>query len=242
MEDLVLQRLTGLEQAMRRAEAKEELRGLISSYYHELLRGTRGEIYNRFWVSGEDTCLEVGASGAFHGAGNAAAFYQKDAVPGLFQVHLTGEPQLTLAQDGQSARGTWLTLGVELDAGELGCQPEDPERRKLWTSVSDDGRRYRAEWLVQKCDAVFLQQDGAWKIRSLRCYELLRSPMDRDFVDWAEERFDTDGPRLDEQFRSNLPFAPDRPPERMADEPTGGHWQYTWSARAEELPGTECGS
>lgn len=236
MEDLVLQRLARLEQAVGITEAREDLRRLIGGYYHALLHGVRGEIYDRFWASGEDTCLEVGASGEFHGSGNAAAFYQKDAVPGQFQAYLTGEPVLDVEPEGACARGSWLALGMELDAGEMGERPEDPERSKLWTSAAADGRRYRAEWLVQKCDAVFLRQGGVWKIKSLHCYELLRSPMDRDFVNWAEERFATDGPRLDELFRSNLPFAPDRPPERMADEPTSGHWQYTWNARAEELP------
>lgn len=226
-----------LEQRIARLEAEAEIRALMARYQSELARGVRQELYSRFWSSREDTSLEVGASGVFQGPGNAAAYYQKDPRLGTFQIHILGEPELTLSEDGGTALGIWHTIGVELDVGELGGKgPADVEQKKLWTSQTSRGERYRAEWLLRKLRVELIREQEEWRFWHVQVLELLRSPMDSDFVAWATRRFRTDGPRLDELFRSNLPFAPDRPPERMADEPTTHHWQYTWQCDPGQLP------
>lgn len=230
------EQMTRLERQIARLEAKDEIRTLMARYQSELTRGLRQELYDRFWSRREDTSLEVGASGEFKGSWNAAAYYQKDPLPGVFQTHILGEPEISLSEDGSTAAGVWQAIGVELDAGELAGATADPERKKLWTSRTAQGRGYRAEWLLRKLRVEFLKEADGWKFWHVQVFELLRCPMDSDFAAWAEKRFETDGPRLDELFRSNLPFAPDRPPERMADEPTTSHWQYTWQCDPGGLP------
>ena len=110
------------------------------------------------------------------------------------------------------------------------------EISKLWTSKTKDGKKYMAEWLMRYIRAEMVKENGEWRFLHVRVNELLRCPMNSDFVAWSEARFVTDGARLDEQFRSNMPFAPDKPPERMADEPTTFHWQYTWESNSKDLP------
>lgn len=225
-----------LEQRLACLEAKEAIRALLGRYQTERSRGVCQDLYDHFWSRREDTSLEVGASGVFQGPRNAAAYYQKDPMPGTFQVYVTGEPEIILSEAG-SAQVVWQDIGVELDAGEL-CPDEaaDPDRRRLWTSETEEGKAYQAEWLVRKLRADLLQEAEAWKFWHVQVFELLRCPMDSDFVAWVQCRFDTDGPRLDGQFCSNQPFAPDQPPERMADEPTTTHWQYTWQCNPGQLP------
>ena len=237
MTDEMNRRLERLERQTAALEAKEEIRSLMGRYQKEASRGLRQELYDRFWSAREDTSLEVGASGVFKGARNAAAYYQKDPEKGVFQTYVLGEPEICLGPDGETACGIWQAIGVELDAGELNPGAvDDPERRKLWTSRTADGKSYRAEWLVRKLSVELRRESGEWRFWRVQVLELLRCPMDSDFVAWAEQRFATDGPRLDELFHSNLPFAPGQPPERMADEPTTRHWQYTWQSDAIGLP------
>lgn len=236
-EQTLQQRIAGLEAQLAQLQAKEDIRNLMGRYQSELSRGLSQRLYTDFWSGRGDNSLEVGASGAYRGDWNAAAYYQKDVLSGVFQVHILGEPEIELAPDGMTAAGIWQGIGVDLDAGEYAQDGEpNPERSKLWTSAGPDGRRYRSEWLIRRLCVELIREEAGWRFWHVQVYELLRSPMDSDFVAWAEQRFQTDGPRLDELFRSNQPFAPDRPPERMADEPTSNHWQYTWQSRADQLP------
>lgn len=216
--------------------AGEQLRKLMGVYQDAVAHGLSMEIYDRFWSRRQDTCLEIGASGQFFGPNNAAAYYQKDQIPGVFQVTIVGNEQLEIRADGQTARGIWYGWSIDLGAGELsGSDRFLEERRKLWTSKTGTAA-YKAECGLQKLDVAFVLENGLWKIWKMKILELVRCPMDRDFVSWAEKRFETDGPRLDALFQSNLPFAPARPPERMADEKTSSFWQYTWRAEPADLP------
>ena len=219
-----------LELRLARLEARIELENLIGRYLHLRTAGEGERILNELWVDRRDSCIEVGASGKYHGTEKVGTFYQKDHLPGRFTLPLAVAPVIEVAEDLQSARGLWFVAGTETDAGDLsGAAPEEitDERRQLFSSHTEGGEGYSAEWFFQKWGIDFVLEDGAWKILHLHAYEIMRTPQDQDWVRFASRRFETDGIRLDELFKSNLPFPEDKPPENLATGRTEYHWQYT---------------
>jgi hypothetical protein len=228
-----------IEQRLFRLEARAELENLVGRYLHLCMACAGEEIMDRLWSTRPDVCIEVGASGKYQSKEKVATFFQKDHLPGKFQLLYAIAPVIEIAEDEQTARGVWLGLGTETDAGELsGYQRgSDPEREMLFSSRTEDGAGYTAEWSFQKLGFDFAREaDGSWRILHLHIYEIMRAPFDRDWVRFATERFATDGMRLDAMFKSNLPFAEDKPPENLATAPTQYHWQYTVDGLTELEP------
>lgn len=227
-----------LEARIARLESRTELENLVGTYLHLRLAGQGEKIVNELWVDSREATIEIGASGQYIETERVATFYQKDLLPGRFTLIYAIAPVIEVAEDGQSARGIWLGLGTETDAGEQNpdYRSEDPEREELFSSVTKDGKRYTAEWVFQKLAFDFVRTADGWRILHLHVYEITRCPFDRDWVTYAQERFPTDGLRLDAMFKSNLPFAEDKPPENLAAEPTAYHWQYTVDGVTELMP------
>jgi hypothetical protein len=227
-----------MEQRLFRLESRAALENLVGKYLQLTLAGRGEEILDQLWSRREDVCIEIGASGPYRSREKVATYYQKDLLPGKLSLAYAMDPVLEIAQDGQSARGLWLTLGTETDAGELGDyqQGSDPEREMLFSSHTQDGRGYTAEWSFQKLGIDFSFEEGEWRILHLHLYDIMRAPFDQDWVRYATGRFATDGMRLDALFKSNLPFPEDKPPENLATGPTQYHWQYTVDGTPEPLP------
>lgn len=226
------------ETRLDRLESRAALENLVGSYLHLRLAGQGEQIVQQLWSDRPDASLEYGASGRYVELGHLASFYQKDILPGKFTLLYAIAPVIEVSADGQSARGVWLGLGTETDSGELNPAFDaqtDPERTMVLSSVTEDGRRYTADWLFQKYAFDFIRTEQGWRILHLHVYEITRCPFDRDWVRYAQERFASDGMRLDALFKSNLP--PDqRPPENMANDPTRYHWQYTADSLVQPVP------
>ena len=225
-----------LEARIAKLEARAELQDLVGTYAHWVLAGEGDRIVRELWADCPEASVEFGASGPYIGYEHMACFFEKDRLPGRFVLLYPSAPVIRVASDGMSARGIWLGIGTATDSGELNPSFEpgaDPEREALFTSETEDGKRYTAEWMFEKLAFDFVREDGVWKILRLHVYDIARCPFDRDWVRFAEERFRTDGQRLDALFKSNRP---DGPPENMASEPTAYHWQYMTGSVTEPVP------
>ena len=227
----------GIEERLTRLEARAKVENLIGTYCHYLFAGEGKKIMETLWAGTETVSIEIGASGKYSSREKVSTYYEKDSVPGKFLLLLPVTPVIEVAGDGKSAKGLWFVLGMDSDAGEYSQIPVlDPERRKLFTSVTEEGKAYQAECSLWKLGADFVEEEGVWKILHLHQYDILRFPCGSDWVRFAEERFLTDGMRLDSYFKSNLPFAKDKPPENLASAPTAYHWQYRVDNVTENQP------
>ena len=206
-----------VENRLYRLETRAEVENIIGTYCHLLFAGEGGQIMDELWSRSEEVSIEIGASGRYSTREKVATYYQKDHIAGKFTLLLPVTPVIETAADGRSARGMWFVLGLDSDAGDLGTG--DPEERALLTSKTADGKAYRAECAVWRLGADFNREGEQWRILHLHQYDLVRFPCGSDWVRFAEERYATDGIRLDAMFRSNLPFAEDRAPENLGSSP-----------------------
>lgn len=231
--------IKSLEKKLDQLSHRAEIENLVSTYQSYLSAGLGARIVGELWAQNtEDVAIELGASGVYIGPRKVSTYYEKDIVPGRYAIHAMTTPSIDVCSDKNYAHGVWTSVGLELDAGELGiCPPKSSQERALLTSVSDDGRAFKAEWLWQKFDADFLLEDSKWKIWHLHCCELIRAPFDQNPVTFANRRFDTDGLRIDAAFTSNIPYPPGAPPENNAVKETSSHWQYSAEALPELIPG-----
>lgn len=226
-----------IELRLLRLEARAEIENLMNAHFQLLLVNEGGRILDQIWADTDGISLEIGASGEYGGREKVATFYQKDHIPGKFSLLMPVSPVIRVAEDAQSAKGLWFAIGLETDAGDFsGAGEIDPERRMLFSSRTEDGKEYTAEWAFQKIAADLIFEQSAWRVLHMHIYEIARSPQDSDWVQYALQRFATDGMRLDAMFKSNLPFPEDKPPENLATAPTVCHWQYTVDGLTELMP------
>lgn len=225
-------RLDALEQELARRRDREEIENLAARYQHYWTAGQGGRIVDELWARrAEDVSSEVGPSGVYIGLERLASYYQKEAAAGRLTVHTMTTPDIQVAGDGRTARGLWLSIGSESDAGELGEHPPKTlQERLLLTSRDSQGRAYRAEWVWQKFAVDFLREDGRWKLWHLHVYELFRCPYQTDWVAFSSQRQALDGLRTDTLFTPDRLPPPGAPREFNATEASTFHWQYAVDA------------
>lgn len=226
-----------VENRLLRLEARGEIENLMGRHFHLLMANAGEKIMNQIWADTDDIRLEVGASGEYRSREKVTTFYQKDHIPGKFTLLMPVTPVIEVSETADKAWGLWFAIGLETDAGALSGMAEiSPEREMLFSSRTEDGKGYTAEWAFQKVEAQLLRDASGWKLLGMHIYEIARTPQDSDWVQYAIRRFQTDGMRLDAMFQSNRPFPEDRPPENLATAPTSYHWQYTVDGLTEFRP------
>lgn len=221
-----------LREECQRNRDRDLIENLVSRYQYYFAAGLGDRIVDELWAHEVTTVSnEFGASGVYRGLRKVRTYYQKDVVPGRFNMHTMTTPAIEIAGDGKTAKGVWMSIGVETDAGDLGPKPvEGYEQRKLLTSTTADGKRFKAEWMWQKFEIEFIKEKTGWKIWHLHAYDVFRCPYDENWVTYAEKRFQIDGLGIEAIYTKNVPYGPDEPPENNADVPTTSHWQYTVDA------------
>lgn len=219
------ERLEALEQRLTALEDREQIQNLMAKHNFLFSAGQGRRIVPELWSSSDEASIEYGASGVYRNLWKVKTFYVNYDTPGRMLTFAGANRWLTLSGDGLSARGVWMVLGTETDAGDLA--PEKPEandqRRVLLSSRDESGRAYRAEVLFQKHEAEFRKEEGQWKIFRLHISEFFRYPAGSDWVRYAKERQITDGMWLEYFFDTPdpLPFF-----ENLPNGPTTCHWQY----------------
>lgn len=211
---------------------RQLIENLVARYQYYYAAGLGERIVDELWAREVPTVSnEFGASGVYRGIRKVKTYYQKDIVPGRFNMHTMTTPAIEIAGDRKTAKGVWMSIGVETDAGDLGPEPvAGYEQRLLLSSVTTDGKRFKAEWIWQKFEIEFIRETAGWKIWHLHAYDVFRCPYDESWVTYAEKRFRTDGLGIEAIYTKNVPYGPDEPPENNADVPTTTHWQYTVDA------------
>jgi len=135
---------------------------------------------------------------------------------------------LEVAADGRTAKGLWVSVGAEGDAGELAYDDIGrPDRRVSGvhlTSKTPEGKRYQADWVWQKMAVDFIRRESGWKLWHLHIYDMFRCPYGEDWVTYSVKR-----PALNEAWAQERCFTP-------YGKPTGRGCLYHWEYRPDRFP------
>ncbi|HPF54249.1 MAG TPA: nuclear transport factor 2 family protein [Eubacteriales bacterium] len=221
----VEERLAALERKVMRLEDRQRIENLYSKHNYYFSAGQGRRIVPELWTKDDDASIEYGASGVYQKLWKVVTFYVNFDIAGRMATFSCANKWLSIAKDGLTARGVWMVIGTESDAGDLAKDKpkEDDERRVLLSSVTEKGEAYRAEVLLQKHEVEFRKEDGVWKIFRLHISEFFRCPAGRDWVSYAKERQITDGMWLEYMFETPDPYPSW---ENLPSGPTTRHWQY----------------
>lgn len=226
----VEKRLELLEQRITFLEDTSRIQQVMVLYHTYETTGEGRRIIDELWTHEKsDPTHEYGAGGVYRGIDEISPFYCREKTAGVWQFHPFNTPSITIQPDGCTARGAWTSLGVELDSGEYADEDlsDQPNRVRLLSAIGSDSKRYQAEWVIQAYHVIFTKEKDVWRIWHMHISEPARCPFHMDWVQFARSRFETDGIRLDELYKTYKACVPGKKPENIAAEPTTWHWQYT---------------
>jgi hypothetical protein len=113
-----------------------------------------------FAKKAEGISAEFSDSGVYRGVDSVrrlyAAFEATKKVPGFFTMHMTVNPYIVIAKDGQSARSSWLSPGATGSGGGA---------RWVWGPYYVDYVREDGEWRILKTQFVPLfrnRYENSW--------------------------------------------------------------------------------
>jgi hypothetical protein len=112
--------------------------------------------------------------------------YHKADPRGLMFIHPLTTPVIEVAGDGKTAKGVWISPGVE--------------------TMRYNGK-LTAFWAWVKYGADFVKEDGQWKIWHNHVYAVFRCPYDKSWVE--EPNVDTDF--IPDEFKADRPTTYDHP-------------------------------
>ncbi len=135
--------------------AIRNLMGRFSMYYSA---GRYTELID-FFTKSDAAYLQRSDVGIFEGRESVKAYFdqlQADAVPGSFRLMNLSSEIIDVADDGQTAQGTWFLMGAEAIK-----DPANPD-----TPATD-------MWMYDKLAVEFLLEEGKWVIlRYTHCEEV----------------------------------------------------------------------
>lgn len=149
------ERIAQLEQRKTRLQDINDIKRLQRAYGYYLDKGLWDDAAQLFAAEGS---IELGLDGVYQGQTRVRQYLRalgngrNGLAAGQLNEHLQLMPVITLAADGQSARGTWRDL---IMAGQLGKD---------------------AYWGEGPFENTYIKQNGIWKIQHLHWFQTLYVP------------------------------------------------------------------
>ncbi|HTW37168.1 MAG TPA: nuclear transport factor 2 family protein [Steroidobacteraceae bacterium] len=146
-------RLTRIEQQVSRLEDERAIENLQRTYGYFVDKTLWKETADLF---ADDGTLEIGGRGVFVGKARILQYLTwlapKGLTYGLLMNHMQLEPIITVAPDGNTAKGRWRFLA---EVGEY---------------------RKKALWGEGTYENEYVKQSGVWKIKALHAYFRMYTP------------------------------------------------------------------
>jgi hypothetical protein len=168
-----------------RAQARGDMENLFSNYMI-LHNAYQDESIIDLWVRPGTPGMRAQYSnkGVYTTWESVTAYHRGRPSPvGKLLLHYSTTPSIQVAGDGRSGRGMWIVAGVESGLTALAQAANAPDF--LYEKDLVNGKKVWAHWVTMKYALDFLLQDGVWKIWRFRCYEVMRAPYGRNWVDFA---------------------------------------------------------
>jgi hypothetical protein len=196
-------RIVAAERRAERAEARGAVENVFSNYmyYHNAFQDQR---IIDLWVSKGTPGIRAQYTnkGVYTTWESVTAYHRGRPAPvGKLIMHYTTTPSIEVAADGQTAQGVWIVAGVEsglTDPEHAGNAPPF-----LYEKDLVKGEKVWAHWVLMKYALGFMKQDDRWKIWQFRCYEVMRAPYGRNWIDFAAHAEAAPG---FEKFNENLAY------------------------------------
>ena len=156
--------LENLAARLRKVEDLLEIQQLQSQYAYWLFTQQYDQIADHCFAQRADgVAIEFSDSGVYQGIEGVRrifkAFAATRSIPGFFTLHMTVNPYIVIAVDGQSAKSVWLSPGAAAS-------------------------RAGARWIWGPYYVDYVREDGCWKIRSTVFAPLFRNRYEHS---WVEE-------------------------------------------------------
>ncbi len=148
---------------VQRLEDTLEIQKVQSKYAHYLFTQQFDRIFAECFARNlHNVSVEFSDSGVYRGADSVRALYQAfeatKRIPGFFILHMTVNPYIEIARDGQSARSHWLSPGAA-------------------------GSDTSASWIWGPCYVDYVKEEGSWRIAHTNLAPLFRNRYESS---WAQ--------------------------------------------------------
>jgi hypothetical protein len=157
------QLVSQLASRVQRLEDMLAIQKLQAKYANYLFLQRYDRIFPELYAQHDpDVSVEFSDSGVYRGpasvAGLYAAFDVTREIPGFFLMHMTVDPYIVIAADGQSARSQWLSPGIT-------------------------GSNSSAGWVFGPYYVDYVKEDGGWRILHSNLAALVRTSFE---TSWAK--------------------------------------------------------
>ena len=224
-------RFVALERRMQRQEDYRAVCNLMGRYQYLMTGGQNGVIGRELYAwDAPDAHCEYGPLGVFYGKKGVEFFDQVDinfchgrldgTDDGTLEYHQITTPVIEIAEDGETAKGMWLSTGVMMMAKD----PDTENGSFLW-----DSGKYAVD---------FLKWKGEWKIWHLHVLDMWRSDFDRDPVLHREKAQSWTTQAMIDDYRAREAAGESVRPMGfpVPDAPTTFHYFYADDLPAPRLP------
>jgi len=210
---------------IQRLEDIQDIHNIMGrrAYLHSAGRHDReiGEL----WSTQDDVVFEPEDMGAWTKLSSIKKSYVNGnpfptGTKGLMIEHTLTTPVIEIAENGETAKGVWVSPGHE--------------------TFPDDQGHHKAHWSWGRYAVDFRKEKGVWKIWHLHVLTTFRTPFDQDWVETALNKPDylpNDGEPMesigaaDRGVSFNEPYHPDRAPQYQPVPPDPYKtWKDTFSA------------
>jgi hypothetical protein len=172
----VEKRLKYLEHELNRVKAVIEIQNLMSRYEYWHSAGQNDKKGKFIAQKTPGVRMEYITSGVFEGYSGAKKFLadlhgtatpDRSKYNGAMAVHPLTTPVIEVAGDGQTARGLWISLGVEVGPNMDGTFDKP----------------LQALWVLEEYAADFVKEDGIWKWWRIHLFRVFQCPFEKP---WTE--------------------------------------------------------
>ena len=171
------------EKQLARIESEIDVMNLASEFTLRIKGGEFEKAYNCFALNTEGVSAEITNIGVYEGAEALKKYYvdylgELCGHEGCFKLNHICTPVVEVAKDNETARGMWISLGMEaLKRPDLKA-PEYTDPFCNWAF---------AVWSID-----FIKEDGVWKIWHLTIYDEIRTTYEKSWSEQAADMFPED--------------------------------------------------
>lgn len=191
-----------LAQRIARLEAVHQIQNTMGRYSYWHTANMHRECLELFALNTPGVSAEM-IWGVYEGAESLERLYPgyhgwvDGDLKGVMHIHALTTPVIEVAEDLQSAKAVWLSPGLETMSFAAAKDKPEPSSEP------------EAFWAWCKYEAVFVPEDGAWKIWHLHVHGIFLAPYDTSWVESV-----------------GLHGMPPMPEEYLPDQPPTTGWFY----------------
>lgn len=164
-----------IEKRVQRLEDARQIENLMAKYAYLHTAGKHEEVAALFATETPGVSVEISPLGRWEGAKGVhtamVEFHKFIGVgnPGSLMVHTQTTPIIEVAGDGKTAKGVWISPGLE-------------------TWKNPETGEFKAVWVWGHYGVDFVKENGKWKFWHFHAYAFLATPYDKSWTEPSENK------------------------------------------------------